>query len=418
MPGHILPAKDKNGNVIKGVWRVVVEAGIDPATGKRKRIVRHFRGRKCEAEDFMARLITELERQEFVEPTKVTVGEWLDIWLNEYKKPNLRPTTWESYEELIRIHIKPAIGRMPLRELRPEHLQKLYNDKLKEGKSPRTVRYVHSLIHQALKQAVKSRLAARNAAEATEPPRQVKREARFLAPEEESRFLSALGRDRLGPAILTLLGTGLRRGELLGLTWRDVDLENGVLRVRENLVELRKGPRRQEPKSEASRREVPLPRLVAEALRRHKERMEREGSYRPDGPVFCTSKGTEIHPRNFNRKFEQLRKRAGLEGVSPHVLRHTFATRLLELGQDLKVVQELLGHSQISVTADTYAHVTERLKRQAADRLDEHLARGLAGLFEGGPSGPGEDGLPPGAATRPAEDAGTRCAKFVPDEPS
>lgn len=138
----------------------------------------------------------------------------------------------------------------------------------------------------------------------------------------------------------------------------------------------RKGLKRQEPKSETSRRDVPLPQLVVEALRRHKEKMAQEGNYRPDGPVFCTRKGTEIHPRNFDRKFEQLRRRAGLEGVSPHVLRHTFATRLLELGQDLKVVQELLGHNQIFVTADAYAHVTKRLKRQAADRLDEHFPSG------------------------------------------
>ncbi|MBC7293603.1 MAG: site-specific integrase [Thermoleophilia bacterium] len=219
-------------------------------------------------------------------------------------------------------------------------------------------------------------MIVRNVSEATQLPKQTKKEARFLTAEEECKFLSILGRDRLGPTILTLLWTGLRRGELLGLTWRDVDLENNTLRVRENLVRTRSGLKRQKPKSETSQRVVPLPRLVAEILRRHKERMEQEGNYRPDGPVFCTSKGTEIHPRNLNRKFEQLRKRAGLEGVSPHILRHTFATRLLELGQDLKVVQELLGHSQISVTADTYAHVTNRLKRQAADKLDEYFSSG------------------------------------------
>lgn len=172
MPGHILPAKDKNGNVIKGVWRVVVEAEIDPATGKRRRIVRHFRGKKSEAEDCTARL-----GQEFVGPTKITVGEWLDAWLNEYKRPTLFPITWEIYEELIRVHVKPAVGRVPLSELRPEYLQKLYSDKLEEGLSPRAVRYMHSLIRQSLEQAVKNRLAARNAAEAAEPPWRTGRQA-------------------------------------------------------------------------------------------------------------------------------------------------------------------------------------------------------------------------------------------------
>ncbi|MBC7347320.1 MAG: site-specific integrase, partial [Clostridia bacterium] len=201
-------------------------------------------------------------------------------------------------------------------------------------------------------------------------------------------LLSAIDRSSYGPAILTMLGTGLRRGELLGLTWHDVDLENGILRVRENYVQTRRGSKRQEPKSESSRRDVPLPAAVVEALRRHRERMIQEGNYGPDGPVFCTKKGTEIRPRNFNFALERVCRRAGLDAIGPHVLRHTFATRLLELGENLKVVQQLLGHARISVTADIYTHVSQELKRQAVEKLDEHLAAGTNWAQKTDPTGP------------------------------
>lgn len=375
MSGHVRHVKDKNGNVVKGVFRVVVEAGVDPITGKRKRIVRHFRGRESDARKYMARLIAEIERQEFVEPTKITVGEWLETWLNEYKKPKLRPTTWESYQGLVSRYIAPALGRIPLKDLRPEHLQKLYNDILAKGLSPRTARHVYVVLHQALKRAVKNRLISVNVSELTEPPKLKPRKIRELTPDEEAKFLSVLEQDRLGAAFLTLIGAGLRRGELLALRWQDVDLENAVLHVRNNLVQTKQGLILQPPKSEKSVRSIAMPEVLAQVLRRHKEAMAEEGNYSPERPVFCTRKGTWLLPRNLNRKFYQLCKRAGIS-ANLHALRHTFATRLLEHGVDLKVVQEILGHSQIAITADTYAHVTPRLQREAAEKMNQHLLSG------------------------------------------
>lgn len=366
MSGHIRPAGP-------GRYRVVVEAGRDPATGRRKRIVRMVKGRKSQAEELLAKLISDLSRGDYVEPSRVTFGSWLDTWLNEYKRLDLRPTTWESYEIMARVHLKPALGAVYLKDLRPEHLQKLYNEKLKSGLSPRTVRYIHHVACSALKQAVKNQLILRNPAEATTLPAEKKRQVRALTQDEEKRLLRVLSEDRLGPAFLVLLGTGLRRGELLALQWRDVDFEAKTLRISKGLVRTGDGLKIQDAKTEKSNRIVPLAPALVEVLKEHRKKMFEEGNYGLDRPVFCTRNGTHIVPRNLNRKFDQILRRAGIEDVTLHSLRHTFATRLLELGENLKVVQELLGHARIAVTADTYSHVSQDLKRQAVEKIDRIL---------------------------------------------
>lgn len=321
----------------------------------------------------------DLRQGTFVEPTKLTVGEWLDTWLDDYKKPRLRQLVWESYEVIVRCHLKPAIGSLPLKDLRPEHLQRLYNEKFASGLSPSTLKHIHLVIHGALQQALKNQLVVRNVSEATTLPRGERKDIRALSPEEEDRFLEVLGEDRLGPAFITLLGTGLRRGELLALRWQDVDLTEGVIHVRRDMVRTKqKGLVFQEPKTAKSRRSIPLPDDVVTALKSHKIRQAQEKllagpAYRDNGLVFCTEIGTPIEPRNFNRKFYQLRKKAGIEDVNLHALRHTYATRLLEKGVSLKVVQELLGHSKYDMTANVYSHVSPELKREAVAALNGTL---------------------------------------------
>ncbi|MGB9886774.1 MAG: tyrosine-type recombinase/integrase [Moorellales bacterium] len=388
MPGHVQHVK-RNGKVVQGYWRIFIELGKD-AEGKRQRLIKYFRGKKEEAEAYKEQLLAELRQQTYVRPSRVTVGEWLETWLNEYKKPpKTRPTTWQNYEYLIRVHIKPAIGHLQLQDLQPHHLQRLYNRLHSAGRadgagglSARTVQMVHTVMHGALRQAAKNGLVARNVAEATSLPKRQKKEPRILTPEEQARFFEVIQQDRLGAAFLLDLGTGMRRGELLGLKWEDVNLKEGVIRVRRELVEAKDpetGKRAlifQEPKSEKGRRSIPLPEWAVAALKAHRKRQLEEKlalgeAYQDHGLVFCTEKGTPIRPRNLNRTFTRLKKRAGVDGVTPHGLRHTYATRLLELGEHPKVVQELLGHSQISLTLDTYSHVLPELKRQAAAKLND-----------------------------------------------
>ncbi|TYO94534.1 tyrosine-type recombinase/integrase [Desulfallas thermosapovorans] len=370
MAGHLKP----DG---KGKWKIIIEAGRDPATGNRKRIVRRYKGRKAEAEEYMARLIADFSRGNYVELNRTTLGDWLKTWLQEYKKQRLRPTTYENYNTMIDHHIIPNIGKMTLQELKTDHLQKLYNKKTAEGKSPATVHRIHQVIHGALEQAVKNQLVIRNVSKSAVLPSIKKPETRALTLNEQNAFIAALKGDRLSAAFIVLLGTGLRRGELLGLCWKDVDIDGGILKVREGVTYTKEsGLTRQAPKTESGYRIIPLSGAVIAALKEHRKNMLSEGNHCPEMPVFCTKKGTQILPRNFNRKFNILCKKAGIDGVSPHSLRHTFATRLLEEGESLKVVQELLGHARLAITADIYSHVSTELKRSAISKLDKLFTPG------------------------------------------
>lgn len=374
-----------------GLWAGQVTVGPDPKTGKPKRLTFYGKTKsevKRKMEEAKARAIT----TGFVETARVTVGDWLDRWLEQYARPRVRPTTWGCYEYIIRVHLRPALGAVALKALRPEHLQALYNGRLADGLSNRTVRLMHSVMHAALKQAVKEGLVLRNVSEAASPPQQKKREMRVLSREEQQRFLAVLGQDRLGPAFLLDLATGLRRGEILGLRWQDVDLEEGTLTVQQALAVVRadalpegaaaagkKGVLVfQEPKSKSGRRTIPIPEAVLPALRLHwagqaREKLALGQAYQDHGLVFATATGRPIHPRNFTRSFYRLVEKAGIGSANLHALRHTFATRLLEANEHPKVVQELLGDSQISVVLDTYSHVSMDLKRRAAEKLNDVL---------------------------------------------
>ena len=364
MTGHIVA----DG---KSKWKIIIEAGKDPATGKRKRIIRRGTGRKQDAEAIMVQILSELRQGSYVEPNRTTVGAWLNTWLNDYKRIDLRQTTWESYECMARNHIIPAVGALVLQELRPEHLQKLYSDKLKEGKSSRTVRYIHQVIHGALDQAILNKLiSGNNVAKLTILPPLDQKEIRVLTPEEQNIFIKHVINHRMGTAFLVLLGTGIRRGEMLGLRWKDVDLESGIMHVRQGIVSVKGGLKVHDPKTKTSKRSFSIPSVLIAMLEKHKSAMQGKGFYGPDRYVFCSTKGSATRPRGFNTTFDSILDKLGIKDVNLHSLRHTFATRMLEEGENLKVLQELLGHAKLSITADTYSHVSPDLKQKAANRMD------------------------------------------------
>ncbi|MBC7340867.1 MAG: site-specific integrase [Clostridia bacterium] len=381
MPGHIRPVKGQ-----ENVWRVVVEAGIDPGTGKRRRVVRIVRGRLAEAQALLGRLLQQYEEQH-LEPTKLTVGEWVRIWLDDYKKVELRPTTWELYDGYARNHLIPALGATRLADLRTSDIQKAYAQMYQSGVSARSIRMVQQVLHGALEQAVAERKIPYNPSDKVRLPTYEPQKRRALTQEEEAAFIQACFSDRLGPAFLVALGAGLRRGEVLALRWSDIDWENGILRVERGLTHTTEaGTTIQGPKTAHSKRPVPVPGTVLQVLAYHRDRMQAEENYRANGLVFVTRKRTPIMPRNFNRKFYQLRAKAGIpEDVTLHGLRHTFATRLLELGEDTHVIQSMMGHTRSSITQE-YAHVTMRLMREAAQKMDKHLS----GTNRAQKNGPGE----------------------------
>jgi len=229
---------NNEGTIVRrkdGRWMASITTGRDPNTGKIKRASFYGKTRK-EVADKLAKALREKQQDNFVVPHKLTIGAWLDTWLWDYKKSSLRPVTFDSYERLIRCHLKPAFGHIPLRELRPELLQRFYNDKGQQGLSARTVRYCHTLLHGALTQAEKNQLVARNVATLVEPPRKERKEMQTLKREQvANELLTAIEHDQLGTGILLLFWTGVRRGELLGLRWQDTDFENAVLHIRQTL---------------------------------------------------------------------------------------------------------------------------------------------------------------------------------------
>jgi integrase len=378
--GSIVHRKD-------GRWMAQITLGRHPQTGKLKRAFFYAKTRQQVA-DQLAQALSDLGRGTFVTPHKLTLGEWLDTWLKYYKQPSIRPVTFDSYETMVRCHLKPVLGHISLKDLRPEHVQRFYNAKRDAGLSQRSVRLLHTVLHNALKQAMKNPLVVRNVSEATTRPAGTTRTMQPLTMEQVNHFLTAVKEDRLFAALLLEVGTGLRRGELLALRWQDIDLDAGVLQVRQTLVRVRHhsplhSDRKthlifQEPKTLHSKRTIPAPGDSILELRRYKalqaqEKLLLAHAYNDQGLVFCQPNGSPIDPRNFTRAFDRLLKQAGLPHIRFHDARHTFATLMLELGESPKVVQEMLGHSRIATTLDIYSHVSLDLEKRASARLNAAL---------------------------------------------
>ena len=231
----------------------------------------------------------------------LTVGEWLDRWLRDAVADTVRSVTFAKYEQIVRNHAKPALGRLRLHTLTPAHVRGLYREKLDGGLSPRTVQYIHVTLNKALKQAVADGLIPRNVCEAVKPPRPQKREIAPLSPEQARRFLEACRGERLEALFLLAVHTGMRQGELLGLHWEDVDLEVGALRVRRALAQTSDGPALTAPKSAKSRRRIKLTAAAVEALKSHKaaqnaERLKLGGIWEDRGLVFPNRIGAFLSP--------------------------------------------------------------------------------------------------------------------------
>jgi integrase len=380
--GSIVHRKD-------GLWMAQMTVGRNPQTGKLKRASFYGKTRK-EVADKLAKALRDQQQGIFVEPHKLTLGEWMSKWLWDYKRPSLRSTTFDNYEMLIRRHLKPALGNIALRDLRPEHLQHFYNQKSKEGLSSRSVRLMHTVLHGTLSQAEKNQLVARNVSKLTERPQGVRQDVQTLTVAQVSTsLLPALKDDRLFAVIYLAFGTGLRRGELLALRWQDVDLNEALLRVRQTLARVNtyneKGGMKktqlifQEPKTTQSRRTVPIPNACIVALNRHRAQQAGEKlllgpGYEDHGLVVCQPDGRPIDPRNFLRYFKKALKLAGLPDIRLHDARHTFATMMLELGESPKTVQTILGHSRVAITLDIYSHVSLELEKKAAAKLNAALS--------------------------------------------
>jgi integrase len=308
------------------------------------------------------------------------LGEYLGRWLADSVRDTVRPTTFERYEQIVRLHIRPVLGKVKLKSLTSAHVRGLYREKLDAGLSPRTVQYVHSTLHKALKQAIADGLIPRNATEAVKPPQIRREEMRPLTAEQVKVLFEAAKSDRLEALYILAVTTGLRQGELLGLKWDDIDHVVRTLQVKRTLTTAKGGPVLSAPKTKGSRRTVRLSQTALEALRSHLERqlgeIDQAGDlWRENGLIFASESGSPLSRQHVTaHRFKPLLKRAGLPEIRFHDLRHTCATLLLSKNVNPKVVSEMLGHASIAITLDTYSHVLPTMQESATKAMEDALS--------------------------------------------
>lgn len=354
-----------------GLWTATLNIGYDEK-GKRRRRTVYGKSKKV-VQEKLTRLQADSLSGTLTAASRDSVADYLDRWLKDAVKPSTRDATYRCYEGIVRNHINPRIGGVTLTKLTPLHIQGLYSSMERDGVSARVRELTHAVLRRALNQGVKWGNLARNVCTAVEKPKVQKKAMQVLRPEEAGRFLAASKSDRLHALYVLALGTGLRQGELLGLHWTHVDLRAGTLSVVQTLLENNGELKLGEPKSAKGRRLVHLPAMAIEALREHRKLMLAEGH--PGPWVFCDTEGGPLRKSNLlRRSFKPILKEAKLPEIRFHDLRHTAATLLLAEGVHPKVVQERLGHSQISLTLDTYSHVLPSMQQEAAAKLDRLFA--------------------------------------------
>ena len=359
-----------------GRWTAVVNLGYQ--NGKLKRKSYYGESRK-EVSDKLSAALSDIQKGIPIITEHQTVGQFLDSWLSDCVKASVRPRSFVCYSDQVRLHIKPKIGHIPLPKLTPQQVQTFLNQQLETGLSARSVQYSLAVLKIALRQACKWGFVSRNVATLVEAPRAEKHEVRPMTLEEAQDFLKAIKGNRLEALFTVALSLGLRLGEATGLRWQDVDLDNRVLKVNLSLQRIDGKLRLTELKTKSSRRVLDLPLSLVTKLKEHRQRQLQErllaGSHWHDtGLVFSTTLGTPNDPSFVRKCLKRILKDSGITHFRVHDLRHFCASLLLAQGVELKVVSEILGHAQISITADLYVHILPALKKDAAERMDAILA--------------------------------------------
>jgi integrase len=357
-----------------GYW--VGQYGVQTAEGTKTCYI--YGKRREEVREKLTKAIADRDGGLVYDAGNIIVGEYLDRWLNDSVRDTVRQRTWERYEQFVRVHLTPALGKIKLAKLTPAHVRGLYRDKLNSRLAPRAVLHIHPAFSKALKQAAAGELIPRNPAAPVKPPQPRGEEIRPLNREQVRVLFEAASGDRLEALYIVAVTAGLCRGELQGLKWDDLDLEAGMLQVRRTLSEPKGGYIFEAPKS-GKGRSIRLTRKATLALREHRkrqleERMQKAGLWQEQGLVFPSGVGTPLSGGNLNRTFKATLQRAGLpKSTRFHDLRHTCATLLLKQGVNPKFVQELLGHADISLTLNVYSHVLPDMGDAAAEAMDAAL---------------------------------------------
>lgn len=341
---------------------------------KQKDVLRDMRAAQKAADDGI-----------FFEPKKISYAKWLDVWLDEYIKPSSKPLTYTTYKSRVETHIKPALGRYKLTELNATQIQAFYNDLFRNrGLSPKSIKNVHGVLHKSLEQALKLRYIGFNPADACTLPRAEKREIKPLSEDEITAFLGVIGGgEPLADLFTVALFTGMREGEICGLPWDAVSFADGTITVKQQLCrdKAKSGQHYIASTKNDKRRVLTVPPFIMEILRNI--RREQFQNHAKMGAawqnewelVFTDETGHFIYPQTALKRFKAAATKIGRPDARFHDLRHTYAVTALQEGDDVKTVQENLGHATASFTLDVYGHVSEKMKNESAARMQSYFEK-------------------------------------------
>lgn len=364
-------------------WEARLTVGHDPGTGKQ--IQRSFSGKtQKEVREKMQAAAVSVNEGTYKEPSKMTVGEWLDIWLKDYLGA-VKPMTEINYTQHVKNHIKPALGAVKLESLNAPTIQNFYNSLgksqgKKSGLSGKTVRCIHGVLHKALQQAVKIGYLRSNPTEACELPKVVRKEIKPLDNDAINAFLKAIKGHPFEALFILTLFTGLRRGEVCGLTWDCVDLDNGSIFINKQLQGIpgESGKFRLVSSKNGKGRHIALPPSVTTLLKQHKVHQNKDrllaGSLWEDtGFVFTNEVGNHLSPHTVYHSYKRVVESIGLPNARFHDLRHSYAVAAIQAGDDIKTIQSNLGHATAAFTLDVYTHVTDAMQKASADRMEKYI---------------------------------------------
>ena len=366
-------------------WEARVTTGRDPGTGKQ--IQRSFTGKtQKEVREKMQAAAVEINQGTYTVPQRMTVGQWLDIWQRDYLGA-VKPKTIQNYSQCVRNYIRPAMGAIRLDALNAHTIQQFING-LTDSRdlAPKTVKCIHGVLHRALQQAVRVGYLRFNPADACELPRMEHKEIQPLDDTAIAAFMRAVQGHQFEAVYLTMLFTGMRRGEVCGLTWDCVDLDRGTIQINKQLQNVSGQPgeyRLISTKSDKGRTITAAASVVA-VLKKHRaqqlrDRLKAGPLWQDNGLVFCNGIGERLSPHTVYNNYKRIVASIGLPDARLHDLRHSYAVAALRAGDDIKTVQGNLGHHAASFTLDVYGHVTEEMKQASADRMEKYI-KGVSNL--------------------------------------